>query len=103
MTPPPAELVPLIRTADAGLLPVIRATLDAAGIPYFVQGETASGLLPVTGSGLFRQEAFGATILVPEDRLEEARELLQQTAEVDSDPEAGGGDPGGASSLEPGE
>lgn len=80
---PDERLVPVIRSADPGLLPVVKATLEAAGIPFLVQGDHAAGLLPIGGvSGLFRGEGFGATILVPEERYEEARALLADRTEL---------------------
>lgn len=82
-SPPPAEsvpLVPLISTSDIGYLPVVKTLLDSVGIPYFVQGEEAFRLWPVgpLSGGLSAGGALRATIHVPEDRLEEARALLEE-------------------------
>ncbi|MBD3347568.1 MAG: hypothetical protein GF400_00030 [Candidatus Eisenbacteria bacterium] len=53
----------------------IRATLEAAGVPVRVKVQAATKLFPVTVDGL------GAVkILVPRDRLEEAREIIETPA-----------------------
>ena len=74
------QLVPLVSTTDPGYLPVVRSLLDSVGIPYFVQGEETLGLWPVgsLAGGLSAGGALRATIHVPEDRLEEARALLEE-------------------------
>ena len=82
-SPPVAEsvpLVPLVSTTDPGYLPVVKSLLDSVGIPYFIQGEEALGLWPVgsLSGGLSAGGALRATIHVPEDRLEEARALLEE-------------------------
>ncbi len=82
-SPPAAEsvpLVPLISTTDIGYLPVVKSLLDSVGIPYFVQGEEAFRLWPIgpLAGGLSAGGALRATIHVPEDRLEEARALLEE-------------------------
>jgi hypothetical protein len=78
LVPAEQELVAVLNTSDAALLPVLKSVLDAAEIPYVVQGDQAMGLFPLGsfGGGLFRR-VLGASILVPRDREEEARELLQ--------------------------
>lgn len=69
--------VRLIRVHDAAELPLLKSLLDSVGMPYVVEGDEALGLFPLGpfGGGFIR-EAFGATILVPSDRLDEARALL---------------------------
>ncbi len=76
-------LVPLVSTSDLGYLPVVKSLLDSVGIPYFVQGEEAFRLWPVGPlmGGLSAGGALRATIHVPEDRLEEARALLEERAQ----------------------
>ncbi len=76
-------LVPLVSTTDLGYLPVVKSLLDSVGIPYFVQGEEAFRLWPVGPlmGGLSAGGALRATIHVPEDRLEEARALLEERAQ----------------------
>jgi hypothetical protein len=80
---PPVELASLLSTTDVGYLPIVKSLLDAAGIPYVVQGEEALGLLPVGAySGGVGPGAVRATIHVPVDRIEEARALLEDQTQV---------------------
>ena len=75
------ELVLLMRTADPGLLPLVRTLLDAADIPHVVQGGEMMHLLPMGplgGPGRLLQ----ARIWVDPSRLEEARSLILEEAEV---------------------
>jgi len=83
LLPAEQELVAVLNTSDSALLPVLKSVLDAAEIPYVVQGDQAMGLFPLGsfGGGLFRR-VLGASILVPRDREEEARELLQSYEDV---------------------
>lgn len=71
----------------------IRATLEAAGIPVRLNSEAAGRLYAVTVDGL------GAVrILVPVDRLEEARRIIETPAEPlesDEDIEGDVGEPEG--------
>jgi len=72
------RMATLLETADVDLLPVLKSVLDSAGIPYVVQGEEALGLFPMSGVGrVFSHLPVGATILVPADRLDEARALIE--------------------------
>ncbi|MFQ5890807.1 MAG: DUF2007 domain-containing protein [Gemmatimonadota bacterium] len=81
------DLVELTSTTDVGFLPLVKSVLDAAGIPYVVQGEEALGLLPVGAySGREGPRPLRASILVPGDRLEEARSLLDS---ADDSPQTG--------------
>jgi hypothetical protein len=82
-----AELVAVLRTSDSNLMPVVKSVLDAAGIPYLVQGDEAMGLLPLGpfGGGVF-SGVLGASVLVPRDRAEEARELLESFEQPDEVP-----------------
>ena len=49
------------------------ATLENAGIPVMVQGEEAG----IWGPGFAGPTSRGLTLMVPEDRVEEARDLLE--------------------------
>ncbi len=81
-------LVPVYRTADNMLLPLLKSVLDAAGIPYVVQGEGALGLFPLGEFSIgVNRRSLGAIIRVESDRAEEARALLEETAQPD--PSAG--------------
>ncbi len=76
------ELTEVFRSADAALIPVLKSVLEAAGIPHVVQGDEASGLFPLGDIGGGGDRRFlAAMFLVPEDRAEEARTLLEQTAQ----------------------
>jgi len=80
------DMVSVLETSDAGTLPVIKSVLDAADIPYFVQGDESFGILPAGGtSGFFGDQGLGVAILVPVDRADEARELLAADARIDDD------------------
>jgi hypothetical protein len=81
------ELVAVLRTSDSNLMPVVKSVLDAAGIPYIVQGDEAMGLLPLGpfGGGVFSR-VLGASVLVPGDRAEEALALLERFEQPDEAP-----------------
>lgn len=82
-----AEMVAVLRTSDSNLMPVVKSVLDAAGIPYIVQGDEAMGLLPLGlfGGGVFSR-VLGASVLVPADRAEEALALLESFEQPDEVP-----------------
>ena len=72
------ELVPVLRTTDPAFLPVARSVLDAAGIPYVVQGGAGIELFPLGPAGTrVSGRMTGAILLVPRSREEEARALLE--------------------------
>jgi hypothetical protein len=76
------ELVAVMKTTDPGLLPLAKSVLDAADIPYVVQGEAGVGLFPLGAAGQrVTHRMTGAIILVPKSRLEEARALLETPGE----------------------
>lgn len=76
-----AAWVEAMETADPALLPVLRSALEAAGIPCAVAGEEAVGIFPLgLNDTHFAQSGIAARLLVPPDRLAEARELLSTTA-----------------------
>jgi hypothetical protein len=73
-----AELAAAFTTADSSLLPIVKSVLDAAGIPYLVQGDETLGLFPLGRFGVgVSKRTLGAIVHVPRSRLEEARELLR--------------------------
>lgn len=69
----------VFRTADASLLPVVKSLLTAAGIPFAIQGDEASGLFPLgsVGGGSDRRD-LGALVRVPQGWREEAVSLLAE-------------------------
>ena len=72
------ELVAILTTSEVTLLPVVQSMLDAADVPYLIQGGEALGLLPLGpfSAGMFG-DSLGASVLVPRSRVEEALELLR--------------------------
>ena len=75
---PDEELVPVMKTTDPALLAVLKTVLEAAGVPFVVQGEAGVGLFPMGPAGeKVTNRMTGAAILVPRSREEEARALLQ--------------------------
>jgi hypothetical protein len=87
------ELVAVLRSTDPALLPVVRSMLEAAGIPFVVQGEAGTGLFPMGPAGeRVTDRMTGTTILVPRSREEEALALLEPpgvTEHLIDDDEAG--------------
>jgi len=65
------EMTPILKTTDQGLLAVIETVLNSAEIPYFIRGAEAVGLLPLN-----------ATIVVPAQFAEAAKELMKETQEA---------------------
>jgi len=81
---PHRELVPVFKTTDSILLPVVKSLLDSAGIEYVSQGEEALGILPLgqAGSKVVRASwAWGATILVAKEDEASVKEMLAQIEE----------------------
>ena len=85
-TDPESGPVLVFTTADVGLLPVVKSVLQAAEIPFLVQGEHALGQLP-TGllAGPFARTGMAARVFVPAAHAEGARELLTQTTDSSED------------------
>lgn len=83
MTDAPDDLVPVFNTADPALLPIVKSALDAAGVPYIVQGEQYLGLFPLGrfATGVSKR-ALGAIVLVPAERAAEARDVLGGVGEA---------------------
>ncbi len=76
------DYVVLREVSDPSQLAIYESVLEAAEIPFQVQGEHTMGVLPVggvlTGDGL--PSGLRAIIHVPQDRLAEAEELLSSAA-----------------------
>lgn len=75
----PDQDVPMkvVHTANGEIeAETIRATLEAAGIPVAIRFEAVTKLFAVNIDGL-----GAARILVPEDRLDEARAVIETPAE----------------------
>jgi GNAT superfamily N-acetyltransferase len=78
------EMLPVLKTTDPALLPVVRTMLEASGVPHVIQGEAGIGLFPLGAAGTrVTGRATGAIILVPRSRFDEARALLETEAADD--------------------
>jgi hypothetical protein len=76
---PDAKIVPVFRTTDAVLLPIVTSLIESAGIEYFVQGEEALSLIPVGSAGSSVSRAsLGAIVHVPEEDAASVREMLAE-------------------------
>ena len=84
---PPVENSPLevVYTANGEMeAQAIRSALEAAGIPAELKMEAAQKLFAVTVDGL------GAVkVMVPADRIEEARSIVENPAATLEEPDAG--------------
>lgn len=79
-------LVPVFRTTDPALLPVVKSLLESARIPHFVQGEGAMNLFPLGPfGGHSSRNRLAAVLHVPPGRVDEVRELLAQELDTDDD------------------
>ena len=90
------EYVVVWETTDSSVLPVVKSVLAASGIPYFVEGEEAMGMLPtgaIGGTHSTLGKGIAARILVPAHAREEAEQLLDQTSETQEPLEPSKDDP----------
>lgn len=71
------SLVPLITPDSEAEVLTIVALLEAYGIPVHVRGGGFGGLYPGAQAGSFNSK----TVLVPEDLLQDARNLLKAVPE----------------------
>ncbi len=93
---PNAKIVPVFRTTDAMILPIVTSLIESAGIEYFVQGQQALSLIPVGAAGsAVSRASLGAIVHVREEDAASVREILadaeQGALEVD-DPDSASGD-----------
>jgi len=74
---PDAKIVPVFRTTDSMVLPIVTALIESAGIEYFVQGAEALSLIPVGAAGSSVSRAsLGAIVHVHEEDAASVREIL---------------------------
>ncbi len=66
----------LLQTSDLGELQLVKGLLEAAEIPFIVDGEGSLQTLPVRTPGFFRGRGLAAIVRVRSEDLEEARALL---------------------------
>lgn len=72
------ELVKIFETAQPGELAIVRSMLDAAEVPFTVEGDGALGVLPLGSFGRsFFGRAVSAVIRVPANVESEARALIE--------------------------
>lgn len=71
------DLEPLLETSDLGELQLVKGLLEAAEIPFTVDGEGTLQTLPMRTPGFFKGRGLAAVVRVHPDRLDEARALLE--------------------------
>ena len=70
-------LVKVFETSEVDVIPVIKSLLQSAGIPFHVEGEAMMNLYPSDLLGpIMGNPAGEVRFLVPEERAQEARQLL---------------------------
>jgi len=74
-----AEFVPILEVTDVAAFALVTSRLEEEGIPWFVQSEPPSGLPAGTPS---TAAATAAIIYVAENRLPEARRILEEVSPV---------------------
>jgi hypothetical protein len=76
------KLLPVLNTTDPMLLAMVKSVLEAAAIPFIVQGEAGVHFFPLGAAGSrVTNRSTGTIVLVEEGRFEEARALLDTPAE----------------------
>jgi hypothetical protein len=70
------DLETLLETSDLGELQLVKGLLEAAEIPFTVEGEGTLQTLPVRTPGFFTGRGLAALIKVRSDDLDEALALL---------------------------
>lgn len=75
----------VVRTTDRMEAEILKAALESAEIPVVLRGEVAGQLFAVPAS-----ELGDVHVLVPPDRAEEARELVETSQPVDFPGDEGG-------------
>ncbi len=81
---PDSKIVPVFRTGDPMVLPIVTSLLESAGIEYFVQGEEALGLWPVGAMGSSpSRPGLGAVVHVFERDAAVVDELLTEIGETE--------------------
>ena len=92
---PNAKIVPVFRTTDAMVLPIVTSLIESAGIEYFVQGAEALSLIPVGAAGsAVSRASLGAIVHVHEEDAASVREILADAERYPVDIEDVDGDSG---------
>jgi hypothetical protein len=83
---PEVTLEPVLRTADAGLIPLAKSLLEAEGIEYLVRGENLQDLFGAGRLGGYNRIIGPAEFLVHAHNAERARTLLDGLDALPSEP-----------------
>lgn len=74
---PDAKIVPVFRTTEPMMLPIVTSLIESAGIEYFVQGEEALGLYPIGAmASSVSRASLGAIVHVHAEDAASVREIL---------------------------
>ena len=85
---PEAALVPILRTGDAGLIPLAKSLLEGEGIDYLVNGENVQDLFGAGRLGGYNYVTGPAEFWVHTHDAERARTLLDGLSALPPDPAA---------------
>lgn len=78
--------VKVLETSELDVIPIIKSALEAAGIPIATKGEGLMRLFPAHTLGAPLHGSAGEVqLMVPPDRAEEARRLIEEGVEVAED------------------
>jgi hypothetical protein len=81
-----AEFVPILEVTDVAAFALVTSRLEEEGIPWFVQSEPPSGMpaesAESAGTAAMSASAKVAIIYVAENRLPEARRILEEVSPV---------------------
>lgn len=72
------KLVTVYVTNDLGKLAVAKSLLESAGIPYFAKGEQITNLFGCGNIGSFNAITRSIEIQVPQDEVENCKEVLEE-------------------------
>jgi hypothetical protein len=84
-----AELVPVLRTGDAGLIPLAKSVLEGEGIEYLVRGENIQDLFGLGRLGGYNYVTGPTEFWVHAEDAEHARTLLDGLTALPSEPAEG--------------
>jgi hypothetical protein len=85
---PEVTLEPVLRTADAGLIPLAKSLLEGEGIEYVVRGENLQDLFGAGRLGGYNYITGPAEFLVHSHDAERARTLLDGLDALPAEPVA---------------
>ena len=82
--PPPVhdDLIPVFRTTNPILLPLVKSLLDSSEVAYVVQGEEALGLFPLGAFGTkVSRASLAAVLYVKKEDADDVERLLEEIEE----------------------